>query len=80
MASTEVYLEEIEIATRTNIEIQPYKGDSDFITVCIKDGNFKFTDKHLYKILKEFEEDDLDKIFNVLKGESQPKGYQNDKN
>lgn len=76
MASAEVYLEEIEIATRTNIEIQPYKGDGDFITICIKDGNFKFTDNHLYKILKEFEEDDLDKIFNMLKVESQLKGYQ----
>ena len=67
MAVAGVFLEDIEILTRSSIEIQPYKADGEFMAFGINSGNFRFTDVHIYKILKEFEKDELQEIFNKLK-------------
>lgn len=71
-----VFLDEVEVSTRTEIIIQPFKVDPSMVGIYIKSGNFRFTDTEVYKILKEFEKDELQKIFNNLRKE----GYLPDEN
>jgi intein-encoded DNA endonuclease-like protein len=65
----DVFLEEVEISTRTEIITQPFKVDPSMVGIYIKSGNFRFTDKEVYKILKEFEKDELQEIFDNLRKE-----------
>lgn len=67
MSVTGVYLEEVYVLTRTGVEVKPHRIDEAFMNVNIKGGSFQFTDKHVLKILKEFEKDEIQEIFKKLK-------------
>lgn len=71
MSVAGVYLEEVEVLTCSQFVVQPYKSVDVNGGICIgiRDGSFRFEDKHIIKILKGFDKEELNVIFNKLKEE-----------